>query len=154
MSIVLNKKLILASLISLIEFFQFIQCGSNFNADSKNSSIDLIFIQSVRSLVKLIKFILCIRNNVFDMNVIYLRENFTQFLFFRAKICRHGDRNILEPYPNDPFKDWQKFWTEGFGQLTNVSELIIEKTCKNFEFQKKNFLAGKNATVRFREIYA
>lgn len=34
---------------------------------------------------------------------------------------RHGHRNIKNTYPNDPFKD-EKFWTNGFGELSNVSE--------------------------------
>lgn len=31
-----------------------------------------------------------------------------------------GDRNILMPYPNDPYKD-EKHWDGGFKTLTNVS---------------------------------
>lgn len=38
----------------------------------------------------------------------------------QKQIFRHGDRNPIEPYPNDPYKNGS-YWPEGFGQLTNVS---------------------------------
>lgn len=56
MSIVLNKKLSIASLFGLIEFIQFIQCGDNFSVDSNHSGDNLIFVHSVSLLVKFISF--------------------------------------------------------------------------------------------------
>lgn len=99
MLIVLNKKLILASLIGLIEFFQFIQCG------------DLIFTQSVRTLVKLIIFIIHSKQRwcAFDMNVIYLRENLAQFLFL-----------------------WQRFVVMVIVIFWNPTPMIHSKISKNF----------------------
>lgn len=35
------------------------------------------------------------------------------------KICRHGERNIEETYPNDPWQS-EKYWPGGYGELTNV----------------------------------
>lgn len=43
---------------------------------------------------------------------------------FIYQIYRHGDRNIVRSYPNDPFKNENTYWPEGFGQLTNVRQLI------------------------------
>lgn len=40
-------------------------------------------------------------------------------LIFAHIIYRHGDRNPMESYPNDPYKD-ESFWKNGFGALTNV----------------------------------
>lgn len=37
---------------------------------------------------------------------------------------RHGERNIAEPYPNDPHKDPSN-WPDGFGQLTDVSSIAL-----------------------------
>lgn len=47
--------------------------------------------------------------------------------FFRKsyfKVHRHGNRNILFPYKNDPYKD-EKHWPEGFGELNKVSKKRI-----------------------------
>lgn len=33
-------------------------------------------------------------------------------------VYRHGDRNPIDMYPTDPYKD-PSYWPEGFGQLTN-----------------------------------
>ncbi|XP_031634016.1 prostatic acid phosphatase-like [Contarinia nasturtii] len=41
-------------------------------------------------------------------------------LIFAHVIHRHGDRNPIRSYPNDPWKDEEQFWEEGFGQLTNI----------------------------------
>ncbi len=52
--------------------------------------------------------------------------------FFFFKIFRHGHRNALEGYPNDPYKDEALYWPEGYGQLTNVKLNIfrfIETNC-------------------------
>lgn len=51
---------------------------------------------------------------------------------FRAekKICRHGDRNILRPYPTDPWKS-ETHWPGGFGELTNVN--------LNFNLYEQNY---------------
>lgn len=45
------------------------------------------------------------------------------------KIFRHGERNILYAYPNDPYED-ESYWPEGFGQLTLVSECYLSITVK------------------------
>lgn len=52
----------------------------------------------------------------------------THYHFFKffilqiiQKLFRHGDRNIIHTYPNDPWKD-ESNWPAGFGQLTNVSK--------------------------------
>lgn len=37
---------------------------------------------------------------------------------------RHGDRTIVESYPTDPYKN-ETYWPEGFGELTNVSVILI-----------------------------
>ncbi|KAG4071333.1 hypothetical protein HA402_004037 [Bradysia odoriphaga] len=42
-------------------------------------------------------------------------------LIFAHVLFRHGARNIVAPYPNDPYKD-EIHWPEGFGQLTNVGK--------------------------------
>lgn len=42
------------------------------------------------------------------------------FLNIYSQLYRHGDTNIEKLYPNDPFKD-EKYWNEGYGQLTNVN---------------------------------
>lgn len=44
----------------------------------------------------------------------------TMHKFLYLKIFRHGDRMIIDPYPNDPWKS-QEYWPNEFGQLTNVS---------------------------------
>lgn len=41
-------------------------------------------------------------------------------IFFHKQIFRHGDRNPIDPYPNDPYRNLS-YWPEGLGQLTNVS---------------------------------
>lgn len=39
-----------------------------------------------------------------------------------SKLFRHGDRVILKPYPNDPYKDESSWYPEdGFAQVTRVS---------------------------------
>lgn len=43
---------------------------------------------------------------------------------------RHGERNILDTYPNDPYDD-ESYWPEGYGQLTNVRANHI------YQFQNK-----------------
>ncbi|XP_031631785.1 lysosomal acid phosphatase-like [Contarinia nasturtii] len=40
-------------------------------------------------------------------------------LIFVHVLCRHGSRNILKPYPNDPYKDL-KFWPGGYGELNQI----------------------------------
>lgn len=40
-------------------------------------------------------------------------------LTFAHVICRHGDKNIVHSYPNDPYKD-ELNWPGGFGELTDV----------------------------------
>lgn len=37
------------------------------------------------------------------------------------QLFRHGDRNILYGYKNDPWFD-EKYWLEGFGQLTRIGK--------------------------------
>lgn len=37
------------------------------------------------------------------------------------QICRHGDRNSYEPYPNDQWKD-KTFWPGGYVELTDVGK--------------------------------
>lgn len=40
------------------------------------------------------------------------------------QIYRHGDCNIdAKVFPNDPYKDEQLHWPEGYAQLTKVSIL-------------------------------
>lgn len=43
-----------------------------------------------------------------------------QYFLLYLKIFRHGDRMIIDPYPNDPYKS-PELWPNEFGQLTNVS---------------------------------
>ena len=43
-------------------------------------------------------------------------------LIYSHVLFRHGDRNIIDPYPKDPWRD-QKYWPTGWGQLTNVSNI-------------------------------
>ncbi|KAG4080083.1 hypothetical protein HA402_014523 [Bradysia odoriphaga] len=40
-------------------------------------------------------------------------------MIFAHVIFRHGHRNALESFPNDPYEDEEKYWPEGYGQLTN-----------------------------------
>lgn len=42
-------------------------------------------------------------------------------LVFVHVLYRHGDRNIIEPYPNDPWKE-KSYWPEGFSQLTKIGK--------------------------------
>ncbi|XP_055307347.1 prostatic acid phosphatase-like [Sitodiplosis mosellana] len=42
-------------------------------------------------------------------------------LIFAHVIYRHGDRNVMESYPNDPYND-EEFWDNGFGGLSNLSK--------------------------------
>lgn len=37
------------------------------------------------------------------------------------QLFRHGDRNILKPYINDPWFS-EKYWLEGFSQLTKIGK--------------------------------
>lgn len=46
--------------------------------------------------------------------------NYNYFFLIIQKLFRHGDRNIINTYPTDPWKD-ESNWPAGFGQLTNVS---------------------------------
>ncbi|XP_031634102.1 prostatic acid phosphatase-like [Contarinia nasturtii] len=43
-------------------------------------------------------------------------------LVFAHVIFRHGQRNPLITYPNDPWKDEEQFWKEGYGQLINAGK--------------------------------
>ncbi|KAH7646619.1 lysosomal acid phosphatase-like protein [Dermatophagoides farinae] len=47
-------------------------------------------------------------DNVVDVNT----------LKFVILIHRHGDRTPIETYPRDPYRDGQKYWPDGWGQLT------------------------------------
>ncbi|KAF6213074.1 hypothetical protein GE061_010788 [Apolygus lucorum] len=38
---------------------------------------------------------------------------------YLSQLYRHGERTIIEPYPNDPYKD-PKLWPLGWGQLTQA----------------------------------
>ncbi|XP_031621877.1 lysosomal acid phosphatase-like [Contarinia nasturtii] len=40
-------------------------------------------------------------------------------LIFAHILFRHGERNILSPYPSDDFKD-EKYWPGGFGELNSI----------------------------------
>lgn len=40
-------------------------------------------------------------------------------LIFAHTCCRHGDRNIYQLFPNDPWKS-ERFWPGGYYQLTEV----------------------------------
>lgn len=44
------------------------------------------------------------------------------------QIFRHGHRNALEGYPNDPYKDEATYWPEGYGQLTIVRILAVRSS--------------------------
>lgn len=53
------------------------------------------------------------------------------------QIFRHGNRNAVGDYPNDPYNDEAKYWPEGYGQLTNVFRLNFTKTiAPNLCFRK------------------
>lgn len=58
------------------------------------------------------------------------------------QMYRHGDRNIVGTYPNDPYKNETYYWPEGFGELTNVSVILkiesnsIHPTCSNQNINK------------------
>lgn len=56
---------------------------------------------------------------IWKSNII-VNPNVLSILFHHMKIFRHGDRNTIDTYPNDPWRD-ESNWPEGFGQLTNVS---------------------------------
>ena len=37
------------------------------------------------------------------------------------QLYRHGDRTPVRSYPKDPYKDLDKYWPQGPGQLTQVN---------------------------------
>lgn len=45
--------------------------------------------------------------------------SFVCFANLYAQVFRHGDRNPIHLYPNDPYKN-ESNWPEGFSQLTRV----------------------------------
>ncbi|XP_068152454.1 prostatic acid phosphatase [Drosophila tropicalis] len=53
---------------------------------------------------------------------VYREETLPGDLKFVHVIFRHGDRTPVDPYPTDPYNDL-KFWTTGWGQLTNKGKL-------------------------------
>lgn len=44
------------------------------------------------------------------------------------QLWRHGDRNPVDPYPLDPYKN-ESFWPEGYAQLTKVWERSKHISC-------------------------
>lgn len=42
---------------------------------------------------------------------------------YNAQLYRHGDRNIIKSFPNNVYNN-ESYWPGGFGQLTNVSEVM------------------------------
>lgn len=61
---------------------------------------------------------------IFTLNSVFIYSISFLILFLSVvlQIFRHGERNIDNTYPNDPFKD-EIYWPGGFGALTNVSVL-------------------------------
>lgn len=49
-----------------------------------------------------------------------------------SKVFRHGERNVMTPYPNSLYKN-ESFWIGGRGALTKVIDAIvpIDKMNKN-----------------------
>lgn len=117
----------------LIEYKQYRDAGENTEQNSNSSDNSLIFVHSVsfREIVQLklsfFKFLECgsLMTLWYDTLIVqswfWLEMIFCVFVY--AQICRHGNRNIVQAYPNDPYKDREKYWIEGFGQLTNVKKL-------------------------------
>lgn len=45
-------------------------------------------------------------------------------LLFAHILYRHGDRNPINSFPTDPWKN-ESFWPRGYGSLTNVSFILM-----------------------------
>lgn len=120
----ISKKMSAASIITWtvpLLFAHFVCCHQRRHEDTSNLPTDpskdkLIFVHTVSKS----------RNKLIDRKfIVFLLILFElHWLLEYLKICRHGDRNILLPYPNDPFKS-EKLWPGGFGELTNVNWLFL-----------------------------
>ncbi|KAJ6635615.1 Testicular acid phosphatase like [Pseudolycoriella hygida] len=63
-------------------------------------------------------------------------------LIFASVIFRHGERNILDAYPNDPYND-ESYWPEGFGQLTHEGKNQLFKLGQYFRRRYDKLLGKK-----------
>ncbi|KAI4454705.1 acid phosphatase-related [Holotrichia oblita] len=61
------------------------------------------------------------------------------FLNYIFKVFRHGDRVIINPYPNDPYRN-NSYWPAGWGQLTNLGKLQEYNLGKWLRKRYDNFL--------------
>lgn len=95
----------------IVQFVSVVQCLDAVNTNQSSSADKLLFVHAV-----------------IEQTLIKLLNNFTTS-FFLKQLCRHAARNIIEPYPNDLYKD-ESFWDGGYGQITNVSLSVHE----NFHF--------------------
>lgn len=63
------------------------------------------------------------------------------------KLCRHGDRNIYQSYPTDPYKSAKKYWPGGYGQLTNLGKSQHYKLGKYFRKRYRSLLKDGSYSV-------
>lgn len=75
-------------------------------------------------------------------------------------IYRHGNRSVLSPYKNDPYKDEEKWWPNGFGQLNDVSAHIFYILFSIFSniflfktYYLLNFQCGKENLFRLGQFF-
>lgn len=103
-------------------------------------------------------------NRSFEADKIFQRV-FCQFQLINAlyslnwfQICRHGNRNPIRVFANDPCKSIEEHWVEGLGELTNVrtqTQTWQFKIASNFYLLfSVLFLDRKTTTLWTRPIYA
>ncbi|XP_075211914.1 prostatic acid phosphatase-like isoform X1 [Lycorma delicatula] len=66
-------------------------------------------------------------------------------LKFVAILHRHGQRTPLEFYEFDPYKDVNKYWPIGLGQLTARGKLQLYELGKTFKERYKSFISNYSA---------
>ncbi|CAG2108643.1 unnamed protein product [Medioppia subpectinata] len=66
-------------------------------------------------------------------------------------VHRHGDRSPTHFPPNDPFKDLNKYWVEGLGELTTKGKYRMYKLGEFIRQEYNQYLGDKYSP---REVYA